>query len=206
MTSYVDRSLGAGEVVLCRATPHWVLYLRTAVVAVVGLGAAAVLKWPILAGFVVVLCAAWAGQVWLGIATTEIAVTNRKVMVKTGLLATSSTEQRLNRVDSVTVGQDLTGQMLGYGSVIIRGSGESLIPIHTLADPFGFKRAIDAAIEDDRRAQEPRIAPPAPIAPPPTVATPVSEPELDAKTPRPATAPRNLNAVWKNRVYRRRTP
>ncbi len=202
MTGYVDRSLGSGEVVLCRATPHWALYLKVALASVIGLGVAAAFKsWPAV-GVVLVVCGLWAGRIWLRIMTTEIAVTNRKVMVKTGVLATSSTEQRLNRVDSVTVSQDLPGQLLGYGSVIVRGSGESLIPIHTLLDPFGFKRAIDAAIEDDRRVQDPRIEPPAPVAPPPQVAEPVVAPNA----PPPAAAPRNLNAAWKNRVCRRRNP
>lgn len=201
MAGYVDRSLGAGEVVLRRATPHWALYLRTGVVSAVGLGVAAVFHWPILADVVVAIAAAWAGMIWLGITATEIAVTNRKVIVKTGILATRSTEQRLNRVDSVTVSQDLAGQMLGYGSVIVRGSGESLIPIDTLADPFGFKRAIDAAIEADRRGQDVR----AEVATPASAAAPTVQPAAEPEPVKPPSV-RKLDGTWRNRAYRRRTP
>jgi uncharacterized membrane protein YdbT with pleckstrin-like domain len=142
VASYVERSLGAGEAVLHQGRPHWVRYAPVAPCFVAGL-----LFRPLLIAAVV--GGLW---IWLSIKGSEFAVTTRKVVVKRGIVVTDASEQRLSRIDSVIVSQDLFGQMLGYGVVAIRGSGESFTPIRDLADPFAFKRAIDEAIELDRRA------------------------------------------------------
>ena len=55
--------------------------------------------------------------------TTELAVTNKRVIAKVGIISRATIEQRLEMVDSVQVKQGIIGRLLGAGSVGIRGAG-----------------------------------------------------------------------------------
>jgi len=54
---------------------------------------------------------------------TEMAVTNKRVIVKTGLAERRTTEILLSRIESVVVDEPAMGRILGYGTVIVRGTG-----------------------------------------------------------------------------------
>ncbi len=54
---------------------------------------------------------------------TEMAVTNRRVLIKTGMGSRRTLDLMLSRVESIGVEETMWGRMLGYGSVIVRGTG-----------------------------------------------------------------------------------
>ena len=58
--------------------------------------------------------------------TTELAVTDQRVIYKTGLLARHTLEMNRARVESVTVDQTMLGRLFGYGTVIVRGRRQRL--------------------------------------------------------------------------------
>ena len=78
-------------------------------------------------------------------ATTEIAVTNRRVIYKTGLVSRRTVEMNMDKVESVDVTQDIFGRIFDYGTVLIRGTGASLEPLSTIASPLALRNAISAA-------------------------------------------------------------
>ena len=149
--SYVDRSLIPGETVQARARLHWYLYFWTFVVMAAGLAGVIVFrdKWLLATPFALV--AIYGGAYWLHALivgwTTELAVTNFRVIAKKGLVARETVEQILNRVDSIEVSQSLAGRMLDYGSIMITGTGVTHTPFAMIADPLGFRRAVHMAIE-----------------------------------------------------------
>src|SRR5208282_2215451 len=53
--------------------------------------------------------------------TTEIAVTNRRIIYKRGLITRHSEEMNMDKVASVDVDQSILGRMLNYGSIHILG-------------------------------------------------------------------------------------
>jgi uncharacterized membrane protein YdbT with pleckstrin-like domain len=75
-------------------------------------------------------------------ATTELAVTDQRVIYKTGLLARHTLEMNRARVESVTVDQTLLGRMFGYGTVTVRGVGSAFEPIRNISDPLTFRTYI----------------------------------------------------------------
>ena len=77
-------------------------------------------------------------------ATTELAVTDHRVIYKTGLLARHTIEMNRDKVESVDVDQTLLGRILGYGTIIVRGTGGSLEPIRMIGDPLTFRSYITA--------------------------------------------------------------
>ena len=146
--SYVSDSLGPGETIVHEATIHWIVYFWPLVATLVGLGAA-LLFWPF--GLVVFGAALlWLLVAWFMSRTTELAVTSRKVVAKVGFIARSTIEQRLEKVDSVSVDQSFLGRVLGFGNVTVHGTGINATPIKRIADPLTFRRKVGEAIEARR--------------------------------------------------------
>lgn len=54
---------------------------------------------------------------------TEIAVSNKRVLIKAGYFSRKSTEVLLTKVEP-NVDETVMGRILGYGTVVIRGTGE----------------------------------------------------------------------------------
>jgi uncharacterized membrane protein YdbT with pleckstrin-like domain len=75
-------------------------------------------------------------------ASTELAVTDQRVIYKTGLLARHTLEMNRGKVESVAVDQTLLGRLFGYGTVIVRGTGSTLEPIRNISDPLTFRSYI----------------------------------------------------------------
>lgn len=146
--SYVGDSLGPGETIVHEATIHWIVYFWPIVAVIVGL-AATVLAWPY--GLAVLAAAAlWLLVAWFLSRTTELAVTSRKVVAKWGLVARSTIEQRLEKVDSIAVDQTFLGRVLNFGNVTVHGTGINATPIKMIADPLVFRRKVEQAIEARR--------------------------------------------------------
>jgi uncharacterized membrane protein YdbT with pleckstrin-like domain len=79
--------------------------------------------------------------------TTEIAVTSERVVYKTGLIRRDTIEMGVRKVESVLVHQSSFGRMFGFGTVIIRGTGQGIEPLHNIAEPLALRRSIlEAAV------------------------------------------------------------
>lgn len=84
---------------------------------------------------------------WIRMRTTELAVTNRRVIAKFGLIQRDTTEIAVGKIESVQVHQSVAGRILGFGSVIFSGAGTPQVRIEQLADPLGFRSAVLGAQE-----------------------------------------------------------
>jgi uncharacterized membrane protein YdbT with pleckstrin-like domain len=77
---------------------------------------------------------------------TEMAVTNRRVLIKTGMTSRRTLDLMLSRVESIGVEETAAGRMLGYGSVVVRGTGGTPEPFLMIAHPQEFRRAVQQQI------------------------------------------------------------
>jgi uncharacterized membrane protein YdbT with pleckstrin-like domain len=124
--SYIDDSLIEGEKVIHRAHVSWwsqfwlVLLGILTLVIVVGIG------------FLVVA--------WIKVRSTEIAITNRRVIAKFGFVKRQTVEINLEKVEALRVEQGVMGRILNYGTLYITGTGSSVEPIPSIADPLVFRR------------------------------------------------------------------
>jgi uncharacterized membrane protein YdbT with pleckstrin-like domain len=152
---YVRRVLQPGETVVYDTKLHWVIYIRAILLFVVCviLVAAAVstsdnqnlsLALEIAAAIFALLALSSALRAFVRRTTTELAVTDHRVIYKTGLLARHTIEMNRDKVESVDVDQTLLGRIFGYGTIIVRGTGGSLEPIRTIGDPLTFRSNITA--------------------------------------------------------------
>ena len=152
---YVRRVLQPGEAVVYDTKLHWVIYIRAILLLVVCviLVAASVatsdnqnlsLALEIAAAIFALLALSSALRAFVRRTTTELAVTDHRVIYKTGLLARHTIEMNRDKVESVDVDQTLLGRIFGYGTIIVRGTGGSLEPIRTIGDPLTFRSNITA--------------------------------------------------------------
>ena len=124
--SYIDDSLIEGENVLHRARVSWW--------SQAGLVLLGILTVVIVVG---VFLLAWA---WIRVRSTEIAITNRRVIVKYGFVKRDTVEINLEKLEALRVEQGFMGRMLNYGTVFISGAGTSVAPIKDVTDPLVFRR------------------------------------------------------------------
>jgi uncharacterized membrane protein YdbT with pleckstrin-like domain len=125
--SYIDDSLVAGEVLVHRARMSWWSQ-----------------AWLILLGLVT-LIAFGLGLVFLiwaaiNVRSTEIAITNRRVIAKTGFIRRHTVEINLDKIEALKVEQGLMGRVLNYGTIFMSGAGTSVAPMRDIADPLVFRR------------------------------------------------------------------
>lgn len=78
-------------------------------------------------------------------AATEIAVTNKRLIYKRGLVARAAGEINIDRVEGTSVHQGFLGRILNYGVVIVRGMGVGAIQLPAIANPVLFRKAIERA-------------------------------------------------------------
>src|SRR5437016_10658066 len=145
MASYVESVLAPGERVVHRAAiSHW-NYALSYLVGVVCLAIAAaalasqsqgrpIAAVAALVGLAIILVAA------IRRATTELVLTDRRIIAKRGFIRRDTVEMNLGKVESLHVNQGLLGRMLDYGDVTVVGTGSSLEPLRGIAGPLELRR------------------------------------------------------------------
>jgi len=129
MASYVDSNLVKDETVTYRAHLHWIIFISLKAVFTLFLSPL-IEKW-----------------------TSEFAVTNKRVIIKVGLISRRTVELNLAKIESVGVDQSIIGRILGYGTIIVCGTGGTKEPFRGLADPLGFRKAVNEATEAGAQGQ-----------------------------------------------------
>jgi uncharacterized membrane protein YdbT with pleckstrin-like domain len=150
--SYVDKNLISGEKLVYRTGIHWIVLFWPFVFAVL-LGGAGVAVYIYRNDLV------WVGAALVAIAaiilivggfrrnSTEMAVTNRRVIIKTGIASRRSLEIMLPKVESIGIDESAGGRMLGYGTVTIHGTGGTPEPFRLIAHPSEFRRQVQQQID-----------------------------------------------------------
>jgi uncharacterized membrane protein YdbT with pleckstrin-like domain len=149
--SYIDRHLLPGEQVTYRTHLHWKVYLGPGLLVLLVLLPLVIIALstehrvlallPTLAAIVLLLLA------FLRRRTSEFAVTNKRVMLKLGVLNVRSVELLLNKVEGIAVHQSLAGRLFGFGGIVVTGSGGTQEPFTGIQSPLDFRQAVQAATE-----------------------------------------------------------
>ena len=94
--------------------------------------------------------------------TTDMVITNRRVLSRVGVLRKESEEMFLGKIESVEVQQNLWARLMNYGTIEVNGSGEGELLFPNVQSPHDFRKACMGAVE---QSQTPRTsAPAAPVA------------------------------------------
>lgn len=152
MARYIDEILQPGERVLYSTNAHWIFYVPAILAWIVAIVLFAVSRqsdiYSIMilslfgSGLVALAALYWTIKGWFHRFTTETDVTNLRVVHKTGFIKRRTFEMALDKVESVDVDQTILGRILNYGDVTIRGVGEGVETIKTIASPLAFRSSI----------------------------------------------------------------
>lgn len=160
MSSYVDSNLSKGEEVIVRAHVSWLSFLTTIIISLfilfISLGAfmaSAAAKEgearPNSFGWILLLLGLFMLlNVVIKIITTELALTNKRIIAKFGFIRRSTVELRLEKVESIGVDQSILGRILGYGTIVVKGTGGTATPIPSISKPLEFRRVVNNHLED----------------------------------------------------------
>lgn len=78
-------------------------------------------------------------------ASTEIVVTNRRLVVKTGFISRKTQEVSLEKVEEIKLQQTFWGRLFNFGSLDIRGTGVGNIQLPNIDEPLALRKAINSA-------------------------------------------------------------
>jgi hypothetical protein len=137
MGRYIDDILQPGEKVLYSTNAHWIFYLPAIAAWIVAIFLFFLSRQTTTEGLVLLCLSAsavvavvalyWTANAWFHRWTTETNVTNLQVVHTNGFVKRS-----------------ILGRILNYGSVTVRGVGEGLETIDTIASPLEFRNHITA--------------------------------------------------------------
>jgi len=149
--SYVERHLLPNETLVYRAHLNWTIYLVATVLCIIAV-ASFVICWKednltlgkvlgsifLFLGFLSFL------RAWIRSSSSEFAVTDKRVVIKTGFVQRRSVELLLRQVEGISVDQSILGRVFGYGSIVVIGTGGTKEAFAHIANPLEFRRQVQA--------------------------------------------------------------
>src|SRR5579885_3596297 len=161
--SYIKASLVPGETIVYETRLHWIVMLRHILLgALLIAGSVALLIYAfdqqrlgitrehLADGGAAALVVCGIAAILAGVVrrnSTEMAVTNRRVVVKQGLVNRKTIELLLNKIETIEVSEPMMGRMLGYGSITMIGTGGTSEPFHKIAHPLKFRSEVQQQLE-----------------------------------------------------------
>ena len=121
MGTYVNNNLGRNERVVYEAKIHWVHFFSIK---------------ALLTLFISPIIDRW---------TSEFAITNKRVIIKVGLLRRRTLEMNLSKIESINVNQTIIGRILRFGDIVVVGTGGTKEPFSCIGAPIKFRKAYQDA-------------------------------------------------------------
>ena len=145
--SYVESNLITGEQVISYGKIHWHVYIPGLVVITSGI---TLLKpMAFLSSILILVGAILLIRGWINTVSTELAITNKRVIAKFGLIRRSTVELLHSNVEGFMVEQGIIGRLLNFGTVVVNGTGSGKTPIPSISAPLDFRNQALAAIESN---------------------------------------------------------
>lgn len=147
--SYTEHHLMPGETIVYHANLHWITLCRTFLIALIAAPCFFFGKYGMLVGASIIALLALPVLVHAltTMATSEFTVTNKRVVIKIGLVSRQSHETLLSRIEGIDVIQSLLGRMLGFGTIVIDGTGGSRTRFNRIDNPLEFRLQVQEQID-----------------------------------------------------------
>lgn len=153
--SYVEDHLLPKETVVYKSSLHWSIYLPAAFLLFMGIGigfySSSNELRTLAIYFILIVPVPMTLTSLLKSATSEFAVTNKRVIIKTGFIRRTSIEILLEKIEGIAVEQGILGRILNYGTIVVGGTGASKTPFHNIDDPMRFRTEVQHQIEKKGR-------------------------------------------------------
>jgi uncharacterized membrane protein YdbT with pleckstrin-like domain len=147
--SYIKSQLLPGEEIKYRGHLHRIIFAPAWFFILLALPALVIASssgdWPVFYALAIpaLIAYTWAKVIYT---TSEFAITNKRVVIKVGWLRRRTVETMLGKVEGINVDQSVIGRLLGYGSIVITGTGGTAEPFRNIGAPFEFRRQVQAQV------------------------------------------------------------
>ena len=128
---YIQDSLSNGEEVRELFKLHWFAKIW-------------LILWIILAIPTLGITLIFALWEWLKLRSIEQGVTNKRVILKRGIISRKTEEMKVASIETVEIIQGVMGRLFGYGDVKVTGRGISDVLFKKINDPMDVKRKIES--------------------------------------------------------------
>jgi uncharacterized membrane protein YdbT with pleckstrin-like domain len=128
---YIQDSLSNGEEVRDLFKLHWFAKIWMII-------------WMILAIPTIGITLLFALWEWLKLRSIEQGVTNKRVILKRGIISRKTEEMKITSIETVEIIQGVMGRIFGYGDVKVTGRGISDLLFKKINDPMEVKRKIES--------------------------------------------------------------
>jgi uncharacterized membrane protein YdbT with pleckstrin-like domain len=142
--SFIEKNLSANEQILYKGKIHWYIYLRCVIFFIIGFLTSDVSMG--FAGFMFFLGIISLILAIMNASSTEFAITNKRVILKTGVLKRKFIELQLNKSEGLRIEQGIIGRIFNFGTIKITSAGVTE-DFKYLTKPFEFKKRVNNAIE-----------------------------------------------------------
>ena len=144
---YSRNTLAPNEKPFFKTSLHWIVFVRFAILALVVFLFAAIpfaiavqaMTGSEIGWFALPLPALIMLPPALAYASSELVITDRRVLIKTGIVRRISMEMFISKIESIAVDQGAIGRMFDYGTVTVRGTGGFEEPLEAIANPLVFR-------------------------------------------------------------------
>ena len=152
---YTEQNLMPGEQIVYKAKLHWAMFLGPIVniilailIFLIGISSrdSSTSVMTCLAGIIFLSAILNSLNAVVSYVTTEFALTNKRVIAKTGLLRRRSVELLLTKIESIGVNQPILGRMLDYGTITVTGTGGTKEPFKNIAAPMELRKCVNTQI------------------------------------------------------------
>lgn len=137
---YVEQNLLQGEEVVYRARLHLIIFLLPVLSTLFGLLAFAASGK--LAAVLLIIALLLAVKQYIRLVTSEYVITNKRVLIKIGLVQRHTLELLLAKVETIGVDQGIVGRIFNFGTIIVTGTGGTKELFPGIANPLEFRREV----------------------------------------------------------------
>jgi uncharacterized membrane protein YdbT with pleckstrin-like domain len=150
---YIESTLLPDEKVVYKAKLHGMILWKPC--ALIILGAVFLLILPIAGVIVLAIGIIALIPPVIDYTTSEFGVTDKRVIIKIGLIRRRTLELLLRHVEAILVDQSVMGRMLNYGSVTLTGTGGVRETFDNISNPLEFRRRVQGEAAKDSPIRDP---------------------------------------------------
>ena len=159
--SFSQSSLLKGERVIYTTNPHWIVFSQSLFYFMVAMfcfcNFLGLVQFNFqlygyrlnnLLGMIVLAFSLLSAiQAFIIFRASEYTVTDKRVLMKTGLIQRYSLELFLDKIEGLHVDQTICGRIFSYGTIIVVGTGSSRDLFTNVPAPLDFRREVQQQID-----------------------------------------------------------
>jgi uncharacterized membrane protein YdbT with pleckstrin-like domain len=149
---YIESNLLPDESIAYKARLHGIVFWKP--VALTVLGIIFLVIQPIIGSIVVAIGLLALIPPLVNYTTSEFGATNKRVIIKVGLIRRRTLELLLRHVEAILVDQSVMGRILNYGSVTLTGTGGVRETFGNISNPLEFRRRVQGEAAKDLPARD----------------------------------------------------